>query len=179
MMRQVRTEPIYFGSASLVEPVDDPDADRLCDEFLRKLKYYGLCEIELKRDTRDGCVKMIEANPRFSVTADAAFYAGVDLGWIHYLDLIGQEVDPVFPDGRAFRHIALFRDAVCFHSYIAAGLLTWGGFLRSYMGRVFFFDFDFNDRRVTLRTVNSVSRMLLVSMVRSVFPGFRRRPGTS
>jgi predicted ATP-grasp superfamily ATP-dependent carboligase len=179
MMRQVRTEPIYFGSASLVEPVDDPDADRLCDEFLRKLKYYGLCEIELKRDTRDGRVKMIEANPRFSVTADAAFYAGVDLGWIHYLDLIGETMGPVFPDGRAFRHIALFRDAACFHSYIAAGLLTWGGFLRSYTGRVFFFDFDPHDLRVTMRTAVSVCRMLLGTMVRSVFPGFRRRRGTS
>ena len=174
MVRQMRTDPIYFGSASVVEPIADPEADRLCDEFLRKLKYYGLCEIELKRDSRDGRVKMIEANPRFSVTADAAYYAGVDLGWIHYLDLIGQTPEPVFPDGRFFRHIVLFRDVACFHSYISAGLLTWGGFLRSYTGRVFYFDFDFHDRRLTARNVLGLVRVLLGSVIRSVFPGFRR-----
>src|SRR5439155_6388437 len=50
MMRQVRTDPIGFGSASLVEPMEDPETDRLCDEFLRSLNYVGICEIELKRD---------------------------------------------------------------------------------------------------------------------------------
>lgn len=175
MIRQIRTFPISFGSAGLVEPAEDPEADRLCDEFLRKLGYFGLCEIELKRDTRDGRVKMIEANPRFSVTADAAVYAGVDLGWIHYLDLAGETVDPVFPDGRYFRHIALFRDVPSFHSYIRAGLLTWGGFLKSYQGRVFFFDFDLNDRRVTLRTVVSLAKMAAGALIRTVFPNFRRR----
>jgi predicted ATP-grasp superfamily ATP-dependent carboligase len=179
MMRQIRTEPIHFGSAGVVEPADEPDADRLCDEFLRKLRYFGLCEIELKRDTRDGCVKMIEANPRFSVTADAAAYAGVDLGWIHYLDLIGEPVAPVSSDGRSFRHIALFRDVACFHSYIKAGLLTWSGFLASYRGRVFFFDFDLHDPRVTWRTLISLARMLAGSLIRSVFPGFHRSHGSS
>ncbi len=175
MVRQVRTDPIYFGSASVVEPVEDPEADRACDEFLRKLNYFGLCEIELKRDSRDGTVKMIEANPRFSVTADAAGYAGVDIGWIHYLDLAGRPVAPAAPDGRFFRHIVLFRDAACFHSYIANGLLTWGEFFRSYTGRVFFFDYDWHDFRVTLRTVVSVARILAGGMIRRVFPGFRRR----
>jgi predicted ATP-grasp superfamily ATP-dependent carboligase len=174
MMRQIRTYPIGFGSASLVEPADDPETDRLCDEFLRKLQYFGLCEIELKRDTRDGRVKMIEANPRFSVTADAAVYAGVDLGWIHYLDLAGETAEPVSPDGRYFRHICLFRDVPCFHSYIEAGLLTWRGFFESYQGRVFFFDFDLHDPRVTFRIVVSLARMVAGSLIRSVFPGFRR-----
>ena len=45
------------------------------------MNYVGICEIEVKRDTRDGVVRLIEANPRFSVTADAAVYAGVDIGW--------------------------------------------------------------------------------------------------
>src|SRR5580704_7492047 len=110
MVRQVRTTPIYFGSASVVEPASDLEADALCDRFLRGIEYAGICEIELKRDSRDGRVKMIEANPRFSVTADSALGAGVDIGWIHYLDLIGQPVTPVGPEPRDFRHIVLIRD---------------------------------------------------------------------
>jgi len=170
MLRQVRTDPIYFGSASLVEPVSDPDAAELCDQFLRKLNYVGLCEIELKRDTRDGQVKMIEANPRYSVTADAAPYGGVDLGWLHYLELIGQSVDPVEPDGTYFRHIALFRDVASFRSYIRDGLLTWGDFIRSYFGPVHFFDFDWHDRKLAIGTLALVSKQLIAPSIRRILP---------
>ena len=47
----------------VTEPVIDEDADRVCDRFLRRIGYVGICEIEMKRDTRDGRVKLIEANP--------------------------------------------------------------------------------------------------------------------
>lgn len=170
MLRQVRTDPIYFGSASLVEPVSDPEAAELCDRFLRNLNYVGLCEIELKRDTRDGQVKMIEANPRYSVTADAAPYGGVDLGWLHYLELIGEHIDPVEPDGTYFRHIAMFRDFASFRSYIRDGLLTWGDFLRSYFGPVHFFDFDWRDRRLAFGTLLLVSKLLIAPTIRRIFP---------
>src|SRR5579863_4603407 len=92
LVKQLRTTPIHFGSASIVEPVENGEADALCDGFFRSLGYAGICELEIKRDSRDGRIKLIEANPRYSVTADAAPYAGLDLGWLHYLDLIGQPV---------------------------------------------------------------------------------------
>ncbi len=170
MVRQVRTDPIYFGSASVVEPVSDPEADRLCDEFLRNIGYAGLCEIELKRDSRDGQVKMIEANPRYSVTADAAPYAGVDLGWVHYLDLIGQPVEEVRPESRDFRHIVLQRDLATIGSYRREGLLSWGGLIRSYRPPVHFFDFDWRDWRVTASNLVLFARLLLRGPVRRIFP---------
>jgi predicted ATP-grasp superfamily ATP-dependent carboligase len=176
MVRQLRTDPISFGSASVVEPVRDPATDAACDGFLKAIGYTGICEIELKRDDRDGAVRMIEANPRFSVTADAASYAGVDLGWLHYLDLMGQAVEPVEPSGRAFRHIFLQRDFSCFRSYLRAGTVSWGGLLRTYASPVAFFDFDLKDWRVTGRTVVTLAKILAAPAVRRVFPK-RRRPG--
>ncbi len=170
VVRELRTAPMDFGSASVVEPVDDPEADRLCDGFLRGARYAGLCEIELKRDTRDGQVKMIEANPRYSVTADAAFYAGVDLGWLHYLDLIGRKVAEVRPDGHDFRHIVLERDFHTVASYWRAGLLSWRSLLRSYRPPVAFFDFDLRDWRVSLRTLNTLIRIVLKPAYRRFFP---------
>ena len=170
MVRQLRTCPIYFGSASVVEPVTDAEADQLCDGFLRSIGYIGLCEIELKRDQRDGRVKMIEANPRYSVTADAAPYAGVDLGWLHYLDLIGQPVVPVLPSTRDFRHIFLLRDFATFRDYRRAGLLTWRELIHSYRRPRAFFDFDVRDWRVTASTVNTLARTLMAPWVRSIFP---------
>jgi predicted ATP-grasp superfamily ATP-dependent carboligase len=169
-VRELRTFPIYFGSASVVEPVEDPETDALCDGFLRGIGYSGVCEIELKRDSRDQRVKMIEANPRYSVTADAAPYAGVDLGWLHYLDLIGQPVREVRPTKRDFRHIVLRRDFACFRSYREAGLLSWGELLKSYRPPVGFFDFDLRDWRVTADTVMELAKMVAGPAFRRVFP---------
>ncbi|MGH9564309.1 MAG: hypothetical protein ACRD3S_22880, partial [Terracidiphilus sp.] len=92
MFRELRCQPEGFGCGSVVESCEDDEADELCDGFLRRVGCRGLCEIELKRDNRDGAIKMIEANPRLSGSGDAATYLGVDLAWIHYLDLIGQDV---------------------------------------------------------------------------------------
>jgi D-aspartate ligase len=160
MVRELRTTPIYCGSASIVEPISDPETDALCDGFFRSIGYEGLCELELKRDSRDGRVKLIEANPRYSVTADAGTYAGVDLGWLHYLDLIGEPVEPVGWNGRHFHHIVLRRDVECFRSYLEAGLTTWGGIANSYKASVFF-DFDLRDWRLTLDTCVYVLKALL------------------
>jgi D-aspartate ligase len=173
LLRQLRTDPIYFGSASVVEPVVDPEADRLCDQFLRSIQYVGLCEIELKRDSRDGKVKIIEANPRYSVTADAAPYAGVDLGWIHYLDLIGQPVEPVHPGTQDFRHIVLFRDLAAIPGYRREKLLTWRELLRSYRQPRKLFDFDWRDWRVTGKHMVYLAKILAKPLLARVFPGRR------
>ena len=77
----------------------DPETDEVCDRWLRNLGYSGICEIEMKRDSRDGRVKLIEANPRLTGGGDAAPYAGVDVCWLHYLDLIGKPVTPVAGTG--------------------------------------------------------------------------------
>jgi D-aspartate ligase len=170
MLRELRTFPAHFGSASVVEPVTDPEADALCDRFFKELGYVGLCEIELKRDSRDGHLKLIEVNPRYSGSADAAPYAGVPMGWLHYLDLIGQPVRPVGPDGRDFRHITLSRDIPTIPSYMAAGLLTGRELIRSYRPPLAFFDLDLRDWRVAGETVASIGRTVIGQMIRRVRP---------
>jgi predicted ATP-grasp superfamily ATP-dependent carboligase len=169
LVRELRTTPIYFGSASVVEPVNDPEIDELCNHFFQSIGYEGLCELELKRDSRDGRVKLIEANPRYSVTADAAFYAGVDLGWLHYLDLIGEPVEELQWDGRFFHHIVLKRDVNCFRSYLDAGLITWHGIARSYKSAKFF-DFDLRDWRLTAATCIYLAKILLYPAYRKIVP---------
>ena len=168
MVRELRTTPIHFGSASVVEPISDPETDALCDGFFQSIQYEGLCELELKRDSRDGRVKLIEANPRYSVTADAASYGGVDLGWLHYMDLIDEPVEPVGWNGRYFHHIVLRRDVECFRSYLEAGLTTWGGIAKSYKTPAFF-DFDLRDWRLTLDTCVYVLKALLYPTYRRLF----------
>ena len=153
VVREFRAHPPQFGSGSIVQPVIDDEIAGLCDGFLRAIGYAGLCEIEVKRDVRDGRVRLIEINPRATVTGDCARYAGVKLGWLHYLDLIGQPVTPAEPHRLDFRHIVLRRDARAFPKYLDAGLITWREWLRSYRRPVEFFDFDARDWKVTAGTL--------------------------
>jgi hypothetical protein len=100
-------------------------------------------------------VFLIEANPRFSVTGDVASYMGVDVGWLHYLDLIGQPVELVAPSRYGFRHIVVGRDLPAMPMYVAGHIFTWGEIMRSYRGPLEFFDFDRHDHGPTWRTLKT------------------------
>lgn len=153
MFRELRCDPMYLGPATVTEPFLDPEADQICDNFLRSMGYRGICEIEVKRDTRDGRVKLIEANPRLTGGGDAAPYAGVDLCWLHYLDLIGRTPAPVAPSSKHFRHIVLRADARAVPAYLRAGAITWRDVLHSYRGSKAYYDLDWRDWRYSLETL--------------------------
>jgi len=173
VVHELRAHPILFGSGSIVEPVRDPEIATLCDNFLRGVGYVGICEIEVKRDTRDGVVRLIEANPRYSVTADASVYAGVDIGWLHYLDLIGQPIEPAEPTRLNYRHIVLRRDIPAIPRYVERGLLTWGQVRKTYSGPLEFFDFDRRDWGPTSTTLKGCARVATGTLLRSL--GLRRK----
>ncbi len=165
VVRELRAEP--NGSASMVEPVVDEEIESLCDGFLRGLGYVGLCEIEMKRDARDGRAMLIEVNPRMSGTGDCARYMGVEVGWLHYLDMIGQPPPPVAPTRLGFRHVTVSREAVAVPTGLRSGALTWMELLRSYRPPLAFYDLDFRDFRVTMAQ--------LIGSARSMAGTIRRR----
>jgi predicted ATP-grasp superfamily ATP-dependent carboligase len=168
MFRELRCQPLGFGPATITEPVDDPHTDAVCDCFLRRIGYVGVCEIEMKQDTRDGQFKLIEANPRLSGGGDAAPYAGVDLCWVHYLDAIGCPVAPVTQQGRDFRHVVIRSDAIAAVEYYRAGLITLRDILRSYRPPLAFYDLDGSDWRYSVETLWVAGRLLLSGLTRAV-----------
>ncbi len=170
LVRQLRTEPVNFGSATVVEPAVEPDARSICDHFLESIGYKGLCELELKRDSRDGKIRLIEINPRYSITTDSAPHAGVDTGWLHYLDLIGVDVQPVQQNSYDFRHVVLRRDVSSIRSNMRAGILNWSGLLHSYRRPLHFFDFDRRDRKLSWQTIVEVVKTFLYPYFRRIFP---------
>lgn len=176
LFRELRCDPMDFGPASVSEPVSDPDTDAVCDVFLRSIGYSGICEIEMKRDGRDGQVKLIEANPRLTGGGDAAPYAGVDVCWLHYLDLIGQPVSPVGPHGRDFRHIVLRADVRAILAYRRAGRLSWPDLVRSYRGPRAYYDFDRHDWRYSAETLYLMLRSLVGVLWRRLRGAFTGAP---
>jgi len=160
VVHELRCYPIRVGSASVVHPVVDDEIAGMCDRFLRAIDYVGLCEIEVKRDSRDGRLLLIEVNPRFSGTFDCAVYAGVDAGWLHYLDLIGKAPAPMEATRLDFRHITALRDAPAFGQYLQERLTTWGQWWSAYRPPVEFYDVDFRDWGVTRPNLQRAFRAL-------------------
>jgi len=168
IFRELRCRPTGFGPASVTEPIDDPETDRVCDGFLQSIGYSGICEIEMKYDSRDGRVKIIEANPRLSGSGDAAPYAGVHLCWLHYLDLIGCKVTPVAANGRDFRHIVFRNDIDTIRAYRQERLITWGEVIRSYKPPLAFLDVDLRDWRNTAKVLRHSARSALAGVARTL-----------
>jgi D-aspartate ligase len=169
VVQELRAYPLLYGCATLVEPVVDEEIDRVCNQFLQSLGFVGLCEIELKRDTRDGRLLLIEVNPRVSGTGDCSRYMGVETGYMHYLDLIGRTPACVVPTKFDFRHIMLVADVTAFPIYLSQGQITWREWLKSLSGQLEFFDFDLRDFRN--------ARITAFKALRALGGGLLRRHG--
>jgi D-aspartate ligase len=56
--------PEPFGDGLIVKTVSDPGLLEPCVRLLREIGYWGICDIEFKRDIRTGEFKLLDANPR-------------------------------------------------------------------------------------------------------------------
>jgi D-aspartate ligase len=68
--------PEPFGDGLVVETIDDPGILEDSVRLLRKLGYWGICDVEYKRDARDGRFKLLDANPRTWLWVGLAESAG-------------------------------------------------------------------------------------------------------
>ncbi|GAA4207897.1 carboxylate--amine ligase [Actinocatenispora rupis] len=94
-VRRRRQHPSDFGRAStFVETVDVPELVEPSVSFLRAMDYYGLVELEYKRDPRDGAYKLLDVNARTWGYHTLGRAAGVDFPWLLYRDQLGLPVEP-------------------------------------------------------------------------------------
>ena len=94
--RRRRQHPPEFGRASTyVETVELPELEELSSRFLRAIDYYGLVEVEYKRDPRDGQYKLLDVNPRTWSYHTLGQRAGVDFPYLLFADQLGEPISPV------------------------------------------------------------------------------------
>ena len=71
--------------------------------LLGAFDYFGLSQVEFKRDPRDGKFKLMEINPRLWQWHGLAAACGVDLPRIAYADLVGETPEQVTMNGERKR----------------------------------------------------------------------------
>jgi len=97
--RKLRQTPPGVGTCRVGEAVWVEDVVESGLKLLHALGFYGLSQVEFKRDPRDGAYKLMEVNPRLFQWHGLAAACGVDLPLIAYRDLTGEQVEPVSANG--------------------------------------------------------------------------------
>ncbi|HEX7254505.1 MAG TPA: ATP-grasp domain-containing protein [Gaiellaceae bacterium] len=129
--RRRRQHPPQFGRAStFVETVDLPELEELSERFLRGIGYYGLVEVEYKRDDREGRYKLLDVNARTWGYHTLGQRAGVDFPYLLFADQVGRPVEPCHTEA-GVSWIRLVTDFPTAVTELFAGTLRWREYLRS------------------------------------------------
>ena len=93
--RRRRQHPPEFGRAStFVETIEEPEARGAVGRSCAAIDYYGLVELEYKRDPRTGDFKLLDFNPRTWGYHTIGPAAGVDFPYLAYRQALGEPVEP-------------------------------------------------------------------------------------
>ncbi len=129
--RKLRQFPNTFGMGSYHVTAWVPDAAEEGLRFLQGIGARGLANVEFKRDSRDGRLKLIECNHRFVATNEHLRACGCDLAWFTYCRLTGTPVQPPRFYHRGVGYWYPLRDFRAFRGYRRSGALTWRAWLKS------------------------------------------------
>ena len=133
-VRRLRQHPSDFGRASTyVETISLPELAEPSCRFLSAIGYYGLVELEYKRDPRDGECKLLDVNARTWGYHSLGQAAGVDFPYLLYRDQVGAPADEAHARP-GVRWIRLTTDLPNALRDIRAGALRPADYLRSLRG---------------------------------------------
>jgi D-aspartate ligase len=129
--RRMRQHPHEFGrAATYVETVDAPLIEDLSQRFLQAIDFYGLVEVEFKKDPRDGEYKLLDVNARTWGFHALGSVAGVDFPYLLYADQLGQPA----PRCRGLSGVGWLRvltDVPVVLSEMLHGRLNWRSYFES------------------------------------------------
>jgi D-aspartate ligase len=128
--RKLRGYPIHFGLWTYQIVEWHADVAELGLRFLTGAGIRGVANVEFKRDARDGRLKLIECNHRFTAANEIVALSGIDIARLAYGELVGV---PMLPDAPARLGARLWStwDIAAFLGYRAVGELTTTDWLRS------------------------------------------------
>ena len=129
--RKLRQYPIGFGSACYHVTDWDPEVAELGIHFLSSIGMRGFAHVEFKRDARDGELKLIECNPRFTGTTGLFKAAGADLPLFIYNRLVGRRSSPIGDYRKGIGMWWPLNDVRAFRAYRRRGELTFARWARS------------------------------------------------
>jgi D-aspartate ligase len=129
--RKIRQYPPGFGIGTYHATTHDPEVADLGRRFFEAVGVRGLGNVEFKRDGRDGRLKLIECNARFTASNELIRRSGVDLALFAYNRLAGRPTPPVDVYRDDMHLWEPVNDTRAFLVYRRHGELTFAEWMRS------------------------------------------------
>ena len=92
---KIRYYPPSGGSSTLNRAVERPDALANAARILQGIGWYGLGDCDFIEDPRDGRLKLMEINPRFTRPLKVCIQAGIDFPLLLYRMARGEAPEPM------------------------------------------------------------------------------------
>lgn len=155
--RIIRRYPIGEGNACYHVTDDIPEIRELALALFRHVGLVGFANVEFKRDDRDGRLKLIECNARFTASDCLIARSGFNLARFVYKRIVGLPPEPLFRYRRGLRLWYPIDDFLAFRELRRRGEITFWQWLSSIAHRQTLPLFQFRDPLPTL--INEACRV--------------------
>lgn len=142
---KLREHPMGFGTGTLAESIKVPELVELGSRFLKAINYYGISEIEFKKDARTGKFILIEINPRTWLWHSLARTSGVEFPYILYKDMMEESINFNSDFKEGVKWIHFFPDLEVVIKEILRGRMNIKDYLNSLKGEVELAVFSWDD----------------------------------
>lgn len=155
--RKPRQYPTNFGLGTYHLSEWQPDVAELGLRFCRAAELRGVANVEFKRDRRDGLLKLIECNARFTNAQEVVKRSGLDMGLVAYARLADLPLPPLdsFRDNVGL--LFLVEDVKALRQYQRDGELSFMAWVRSLLCRQAPAYFDWRDPKPSARNFSNVA----------------------
>lgn len=127
----LRRFPVNRGGGCMHQSEWLPETAALGRKLFEAMDWQGTACVEFKRDTRDGLLKIIEVNARFTAAHRLVTESGAPIDLIIYCYLTGQPEPSFTTYSDKIRLWNPIRDIFAFRALNRAGQLSLGAWLRS------------------------------------------------
>lgn len=129
--RIVRRYPLVMGNGCCHLTDWNPEVSELAVRFFQAVGLRGLCNAEFKRDERDGRLKLIECNARFTEANCLVLASGLNLPLMVYNRLVGRPLPPLDAYRKGMRLWHPLEDFRAYRQLRGQGILTFRGWLKT------------------------------------------------
>ncbi|MEX5729685.1 D-aspartate ligase [Rhodovulum iodosum] len=129
----IRRYPVNRGGACYHQSKWLPETAEAGRKFFGSMPWRGMANIEFKRDLRDGKLKVIEVNPRFTDAHRMVVSGGLPIDEMIYRRQTGQDVPAFSGYEENVRMWNPLRDFLAFRELNKRGELSFPGWIKSLM----------------------------------------------
>ena len=131
----IRRWPVNRGGTSFHQSEWLPETAEAGRNLLDGLDWQGIANVEFKRDLRDGQLKLIEVNARFTAAHRLVTEAGAPIDAMIYCHLTGQPGPTFELYSQRLRQWDPIRDFLAFRQLNKLGQLSFGNWLKSILAQ--------------------------------------------